>query len=129
IVTPADGNACAGKLTVTRERFAGALDAQVEAAAVGLARMLLDERGPSRLCAIAGRSFHFEPVRVPDFAIVLFGAGHVGRALVRTLAELPCRVTWVDARADEYPHEIPANVRVACTDAPDEEVDAAPAGA
>jgi xanthine dehydrogenase accessory factor len=30
----------------------------------------------------------------------LFGAGHVGQALVRILAELPLRVTWVDTRAE-----------------------------
>ena len=35
-----------------------------------------------------------------DFQIALFGAGHVGRALVRILAGLPCRVTWYDSRED-----------------------------
>ena len=35
-----------------------------------------------------------------DFHIALFGAGHVGKALVRILADLPCRVTWLDNRED-----------------------------
>ncbi len=35
-----------------------------------------------------------------DFLVALFGAGHVGRALVRILAGLPCRVTWFDSRED-----------------------------
>lgn len=35
-----------------------------------------------------------------DFHIALFGAGHVGKALVRILADLPCRVTWFDSRED-----------------------------
>ena len=67
--------------------------------------------------------------RASDFTIVLFGAGHVGRALVPMLAGLPCRVTWVDERADAFPRELPANVVSVCTDVPEDEVDAAPAGA
>lgn len=63
------------------------------------------------------------------FTIVLFGAGHVGRALVRGLAGLPCRVTWVDERADAFPRDVPPNVTPVCTDIPEQEVDAAPPGA
>lgn len=33
------------------------------------------------------------------FPIVVFGAGHVGRALIRVLGTLPCQVQWVDDRA------------------------------
>jgi xanthine dehydrogenase accessory factor len=35
----------------------------------------------------------------PARQAVVYGAGHVGRALVRALAPLPFRVVWVDARA------------------------------
>ncbi|MDC6711336.1 hypothetical protein OEZ76_27365 [Leclercia adecarboxylata] len=28
----------------------------------------------------------------------MFGAGHVGRALVPLLASLPCKVRWIDSR-------------------------------
>jgi xanthine dehydrogenase accessory factor len=35
--------------------------------------------------------------------IVLFGAGHVGRALVLALAPLPFKVLWVDPRPDAFP--------------------------
>lgn len=34
-----------------------------------------------------------------DFQVVLCGAGHVGKALVKILAELPCQVNWLDARS------------------------------
>lgn len=34
------------------------------------------------------------------FQVVLCGAGHVGRALVQILSELPCRVSWLDERTD-----------------------------
>ena len=51
--------------------------------------------------------------------LVLFGAGHVGAAIVRALAELPCRVTWVDERDDMFPPVLPANVHVEATDTPE----------
>jgi xanthine dehydrogenase accessory factor len=42
--------------------------------------------------------------------IVLFGAGHVGRALVLALAPLPFAVIWCDAREGAFPAAIPTNV-------------------
>ncbi|HVY18573.1 MAG TPA: xanthine dehydrogenase accessory protein XdhC [Bauldia sp.] len=42
--------------------------------------------------------------------VYLFGAGHVGRALVLALAPLPFRVTWIDPRPDAFPAYVPANV-------------------
>jgi len=71
----------------------------------------------------------FEPFLPCDFQVWLFGAGHVGRALVHILATLPCRVTWVDNRAEQFPTQMPANVMRLFSDAPDEEVDDIPAGA
>lgn len=50
--------------------------------------------------------------------VVLFGAGHVGRALVQALALLPVAVTWVDSRDEEFPSGAPANVRIEATDVP-----------
>ena len=44
-----------------------------------------------------------ETIAPRDFAVVLFGAGHVGAALVRVLATLPCHVRWVDERDAQFP--------------------------
>jgi xanthine dehydrogenase accessory factor len=41
--------------------------------------------------------------------VCLFGAGHVGRALVLALAPLPFSVRWLDDREDAFPPHIPAN--------------------
>jgi xanthine dehydrogenase accessory factor len=41
--------------------------------------------------------------------LVLFGAGHVGRALVFALAPLPFTITWVDPRPDAFPAFVPGN--------------------
>jgi xanthine dehydrogenase accessory factor len=45
-------------------------------------------------------------------ALWLYGAGHVGQALARILAELPLRLTWIDARAELFPAVVPEGVRV-----------------
>jgi xanthine dehydrogenase accessory protein XdhC len=65
----------------------------------------------------------------PPMHVVLFGAGHVGHALVALLGRLPCVVQWVDERDELFPDEVPANVQVEATDTPDAIVDEAPAGA
>jgi xanthine dehydrogenase accessory factor len=36
----------------------------------------------------------------PDFHIVVFGNGHVGRALVQVLSTLPCDVSWPTGEHD-----------------------------
>lgn len=79
--------------------------------------------------AVAADAEWMEPVavHVPDFHLVLFGAGHVGRAVVKVLSELSCTITWVDSREDEFPKDIPANVKRVCTDEPECEIDAATA--
>ncbi len=61
--------------------------------------------------------------------LYLFGAGHVGRALVLALAPLPFAVTWVDSRAEQFPAAVPANVRKICVPDPASVLDTAPGGA
>ncbi|MEG1042443.1 MAG: xanthine dehydrogenase accessory protein XdhC, partial [Pseudomonas sp.] len=48
----------------------------------------------------------FEPMGQVQAQIAVFGAGHVGRALVPLLAALPCRVRWIDSREQEFPEYI-----------------------
>ena len=43
--------------------------------------------------------------------VLLFGAGHVGRALVLSLAPLPFSVRWLDDRDDAFPAHLPANAK------------------
>jgi xanthine dehydrogenase accessory factor len=86
------------------------------------------ERGAHLMQDGAGRRWLVDPCLAPRAHLTLFGAGHVGTALVRAMAELPCRITWVDERADMFPAEVPANVSVEACDTPEALVDAAPAG-
>ncbi|WP_409269417.1 xanthine dehydrogenase accessory protein XdhC [Massilia sp. BHUDP2] len=69
-----------------------------------------------------------DAVLAPRAHLMLFGAGHVGAAIVRALAELPCRVTWVDERDELFPASVPANVTVEATDTPEVLVEKAPHG-
>jgi xanthine dehydrogenase accessory factor len=52
----------------------------------------------------------FEVLRPPKLQIALFGAGHVGKALVKLLADLPCRVNWIDPRPEALPTSLPPNI-------------------
>ena len=46
-----------------------------------------------------------ERLQPPRDCVALFGAGHVGHALVRLLCNLPYRVMWVDSRDSVFPEE------------------------
>ena len=76
-----------------------------------------------------GRRWLVDLVAAPRAHLVLFGAGHVGAAIVRALAHLPCNVTWVDEREDMFPAQVPANVTVEASDVPEALVAHAPANA
>lgn len=52
--------------------------------------------------------YHGEPTR----DVFLFGAGHIGRALVLALAPLPFRVRWIDSREEAFPRSMPQNVSI-----------------
>ncbi|NMM36347.1 MAG: xanthine dehydrogenase accessory protein XdhC [Glaciimonas sp.] len=73
----------------------------------------------------AGKRWLVDACLSPRPHLVLFGAGHVGAALVRALAELPCRISWIDQRDDLFPAALPANVQIEATDTPEAVIDAA----
>lgn len=73
-----------------------------------------------------GRRWLVDPLLAPRAHLVLFGAGHVGAAIVRALGELPCTVTWVDERDAMFPAEVPDNVTIEATDTPEACVEDAP---
>ncbi|WP_334175508.1 xanthine dehydrogenase accessory protein XdhC [Pseudoxanthobacter sp.] len=58
----------------------------------------------------------------------LFGAGHVGRALVMALAPLPVSVVWLDTRPEAFPAHVPSNVSVRVPGDPAQALAQAPAG-
>ena len=64
------------------------------------------------------------------FTLQLYGAGHVGRAIVHLLATLPCQVQWIDERQDEFPSApSPTHIERLCVEPVHAEVRSAPPGA
>ncbi len=81
-------------------------------------------RGP-----ILAAGWYAEPLG-PDLApLFLYGAGHVGRAAVKLLAELPFEVHWVDTDAGRYPDPVPPGVHRLVAAEPARAAGLAPAGA
>lgn len=70
-----------------------------------------------------------ERVAEPRHPVFLFGAGHVGRALLPILAALPLRVTVVESRPEMLPPAVPAGITVLPSSAPALEIDDVPDGA
>ena len=77
----------------------------VDAAMVEAARAVLSDRDARR-----NVQEFYEPVVAPDFDIAVFGAGHVGAAVVQALSGLDCNIRWVDSRRNIF-RQVPANVR------------------
>lgn len=86
-------------------------------------------RGTHLMQGAAGQRWLVDACLAPRAHLVLFGAGHVGAAIVCALAPLPCSVTWVDEREDQFPAIIADNVVLVASDTPEEQVALAPPGA
>jgi xanthine dehydrogenase accessory factor len=76
----------------------------------------------------AKMAFHeqFGEISTP---VLLFGAGHVGRAVVLALAPLPFAVHWIDSRPDQFPQHVPGNVVPIRSEHPVQELARAPGDA
>ncbi|WP_137820799.1 xanthine dehydrogenase accessory protein XdhC [Pseudomonas sp. D(2018)] len=111
------------KMVVTAERIFETIGGgHLEFKAMEIAREMLENRSQdTRLerfslgaslgqCCGGATVLLFEPMGQPQAHIAVFGAGHVGRALVPLLASLPCKVRWIDSRENEFPEHIPAGV-------------------
>ena len=92
-----------------------------------LARMR-SERIGGCLASAEGRAVLIERLEGKRSPLLVFGAGHVGSALIPMLSELPFSVTWLDGREGVFPRTLPANVTIRRCAAPAEEVGRAPSG-
>lgn len=141
-LTAIDGPACVALFDMHGQPFAGAaaatgtVPAAASATLAASAAPLADplsvpafarDRGAHLMRDTAGRRWLVDPILAPRAHLTLFGAGHVGAAIVRALAALPCTVTWVDEREDMFPAELPANVTVEASELPEACVAEAPA--
>jgi len=129
------------KMVVTAERIFETIGGgHLEYKAMEMAREMLASRSQdTRLerfslsaslgqCCGGATVLLFEPMGQPQAQIAVFGAGHVGRALVPLLASLPCKVRWIDSRENEFPEHIPAGVEKIVSDEVVDEVENMPPG-
>ena len=141
---PTLGQCCGGVAFLAFERVEPAGHAHFEAIRQSLAqdlaclrRLPLHSAAPPALAADGGDGTRLwedqqgalwlaDACRPPAARLYLFGAGHVGAAIVQAMAALPCRITWIDEREDMFPATLPPNVRVEITDTPEALVAAAP---
>jgi xanthine dehydrogenase accessory factor len=135
---PLSDGANISKLIATADEcYGGTGNVRLDQQIVRVCREMLRRQEPavSRLFEVDGREVTvlLEPGYPPGFNIVLFGAGHVGRALVQVLGtlvgSLACSVRWVDSRKDSFPLDVPANVECIRLSPPERAVDTAPADA
>jgi len=84
-----------------------------------------------RFARLAHAAVRAWPLAAPRFLLQLYGAGHVGRAIVQLLAGIPCQVQWIDEREDEFPADatLPPHIEKVCVAPVEAEVDIAPANA
>lgn len=118
------GQCCGGSVTLVFERWdqarlAAATDEVFARTITGSAemplsvrRVLADARGQGQRPAPQLRDgWLIEPVYAPSRPLWIWGAGHVGRALVDTLSPLPeFDITWVDTGPERFPDAMPASV-------------------
>ena len=120
---PSLGQCCGGAVTLLTEVY----DAQnlpdgrdvivraTESSAMPLAVKRLIDRARGQGVMPAPQmvqGWMVEPVARPTRQLWVWGAGHVGRALVEVLAPLPgLAITWVDTAPDRFPETLPDNAR------------------
>jgi xanthine dehydrogenase accessory factor len=121
---PTIGQCCGGAVTLLAERWDEVALARLDGPVVArpmpgkqadmplaVRRILARARGEG-LTPIARiiQGWFVEPVSRPKRELWVWGAGHVGRAIVATLATLPdLALTWIDTDAARFP-EVPEGV-------------------
>jgi len=120
---PELGQCCGGHVTLITEYF----DSPVEATQLFVRRVTGTEELPLEITGLqrATRNggdpatFKFikgwlaEPVDPPRTPLWIWGAGHVGRAVVQIASQLEeFDITWIDTGSERFPSDTPVNVNV-----------------
>lgn len=135
---PSLGQCCGGAVVLWTEVFEAVPEAVAGVVARGVGemplavkRVLAAARGQG-VRPVAGlvAGWLVEPVAEAERQVWVWGAGHVGRALVSVLAPLPgIAVTWVDVSPERFPGSVPEGVIVVPASDPALVADHAPVGA
>ena len=81
---------------------------------LAVARVLARARGQGAMPRSGiVQGWMIEPLAHPQRQVWIWGAGHVGRAIVAVMAPLPgVEITWVDTGLERFPPDLPENLRV-----------------
>jgi len=110
------------KFVVTRDAVFDSEGHDQPAEIVAQARGVLERRESEVIDGL-----FFDAIVGSDFNIAVFGAGHVGTAVVSALSGLDCNIRWIDSRRDVF-RAVPRNVRTIETAESALEVAALPPG-
>tara|TARA_B110000261_G_scaffold9487_1_gene9496 strand:- start:937 stop:1854 length:918 start_codon:yes stop_codon:yes gene_type:complete len=121
---PELGQCCGGHVTLVTEYFTQPVQAedlyirQIEGdlpLSLPLARMQKAQRNGLGVAAIAySDGWLAEPIDRPLIPLWIWGAGHVGRAVVHIAAEMPnLNITWIDTSPERFPENTPPHVTIA----------------
>ncbi|MBL4916226.1 xanthine dehydrogenase accessory protein XdhC [Szabonella alba] len=129
---PAIGQCCGGAVTLLTEIYSASdtipddvvarpVTGEATEPPLAVQRLLARARGQGqRPAPQLLQGWMVEPVLRPERQIWIWGAGHVGRALVGVLAPLPgFGLTWVDTARDRFPDAIPEGVEALWTPHPE----------
>ena len=75
--------------------------------------------GKAQQCCGGSVAVLLETFPVARLAVTIFGAGHIGRALVQVLEQCDSRVQWVDSRGERFPAGLANNVKAIPMDQPE----------
>lgn len=76
-------------------------------------------------CCGGATNVLFEVMIAHGQHLAIFGAGHVAKALLPILAQLPIQINWIDQRSELFPTErLPNNVKIIVSEDPVEELKA-----
>ena len=122
---PGLGQCCGGVVTLLTEVYdadsiatlgtSGVVARPVSGSAtqmpLAVKRLLATARGAGLIQPALISGWMVEPVTAPTRQVWVWGAGHVGRAVVSVLSPFPeLALTWVDVEAARFPGLIPAGV-------------------
>lgn len=119
---PALGQCCGGSVTLVIEPFEAATLPEPNGfyarpvapntdQTMAVRRLIRAARNGSSAVKISLKDgWLIEPALQPSQPLWIYGAGHVGRAIVDTLDGLAFDITWVDTAADRFPENIRPDV-------------------
>jgi xanthine dehydrogenase accessory factor len=124
----------AAHVVITADDVRGSLgssEADSKAIALARARLAGSASGAAlvRSASDTDETLLIQIERPDPFPVLIFGNGHVGRALASVLGVLPAQVRWIDSRATDFPPSVAKKVQIVVSDSPEDELREAPSGA